>query len=132
MSKEEALEILKKCEDAGLVHKAYHKYGNSSAEEVAICNCCNCCCMTARDCLIFPVVNETNYLVSIDEDLCTGCATCVDLCYNKAIELNDDGKAEREEEFCVGCGVCAYHCPESVISLVEGPRIVRMIPPRKN
>jgi len=132
VSKEEALEILKKCEDAGLVHKAYHKYGNSSAEEVAICNCCNCCCMTARDCLIFPVVNETNYLASIDEDLCTGCATCVDLCYNKAIELNDDGKAEREEEFCVGCGVCAYHCPESAISLVEGPRLVRMLPPRKN
>ena len=132
ISKEEALEILKKCEDAGLVHKAYHKYGNSSAEEVAICNCCNCCCMTARDCLIFPVVNETNYLASIDEDLCTGCATCVDLCYNKAIELNDDGKAEREEEFCVGCGVCAYHCPESAISLIEGTRLVRMIPPRKN
>ncbi|MHA1459703.1 MAG: 4Fe-4S binding protein [Promethearchaeota archaeon] len=68
----------------------------------------------------------------MDEDLCTRCATCVDLCYNEAIELNDDGKAEREEEFCVGCGVCAYHCPESAISLVEGPRIVRMIPPRKN
>jgi len=51
---------------------------------------------------------------------------------DKAIELNDDGKAEREEEFCVGCGVCAYHCPESAISLVEGPRLVRMLPPRRN
>ena len=132
VSKEEALEILKKCEDAGLVHKAYHKYGNSSAEEVAICNCCNCCCMTARDCLIFPVVNETNYLAEIDEDLCIGCGTCVDLCYNKAIELNDDNKAERIEEFCAGCGVCAYHCPENAISLVEGPRMVRMLPTRKN
>jgi NAD-dependent dihydropyrimidine dehydrogenase PreA subunit len=132
VSKEEALEILKKCEDAGLVHKAYHKYGNSAAEEVAICNCCNCCCMTARDCLIFPVVNETNYLAEIDEDLCIGCGTCVDLCYNKAIELNDDDIAERIEEYCAGCGVCAYHCPENAISLIEGPRMVRMIPPRKN
>ena len=131
VSKEEALEILKKCEDAGLVHKAYHKYGNSSAEEVAICNCCNCCCMTARDCLIFPVVNETNYLAEIDEDLCIGCGTCVDLCYNKAIELNDDDKAERIEEYCAGCGVCAYHCSENAISLIEGPRMVRMLPPRK-
>ncbi|MHA1916486.1 MAG: ATP-binding protein, partial [Promethearchaeota archaeon] len=132
VSKEEALDILKKCEDAGLVHKAYHKYGNSAAEEVAICNCCNCCCMTARDCLIFPVVNETNYLASIDEDLCIGCGTCVDLCYNKAIELNDDNIAERIEEYCAGCGVCAYHCSEKAISLIEGPRMVRMIPPRKN
>ena len=132
VTKEEALEVLKKCEDAGLVHKAYHKYGNSAAEEVAICNCCNCCCMTARDCLIFPVVNETNYLANIDEDLCIGCGTCVDLCYNKAIELNDDNIAERIEEYCAGCGVCAYHCPEKAISLIEGPRMVRMLPPRKN
>ncbi|MHA2038606.1 MAG: ATP-binding protein [Promethearchaeota archaeon] len=132
VSKEEALEALKSYEDAGLVHKAYHLHGDIAREEVAICNCCSCCCMTARDCLIFPVVNATNYLASIDEDLCTGCGTCVDICYNKAIELNDDDKAERLEEICAGCGVCAYHCPENAISLIEGPRMVRMIPPRKN
>ena len=132
VSKEEALVILKKCEDAGLVHKAYHLHGDTAKEEVAICNCCSCCCLTARDCLIFPVVNATNYLASIDEDLCIGCGTCVEKCYNKAIELNDDDKAERLEEFCAGCGVCAYHCPENAISLIEGPRLVRMLPPRKN
>ena len=132
VSKEEALEILKKCEDAGLVHKAYHLHGDTTKEEVAICNCCSCCCVTARDCLIYPVVNATNYLASIDGDLCIGCGTCVDLCINKAIELNDDDKAERVEEFCAGCGVCAYHCPENAISLIEGQRIVRMLPPRKN
>jgi heterodisulfide reductase subunit A len=66
------------------------------------------------------------------QDLCIGCGTCVDLCYNKAIELNDDDKAERIEEYCAGCGVCAYHCSEKAISLIEGPRMVRMIPPRKN
>ncbi len=131
VSKEEALEVLKKCEDAGLVHKAYHLHGDTTKEEVAICNCCSCCCLTARDCLIFPVVNATNYLASIDEDLCIGCGTCVEKCYNHAIELNDDNKAERDEEFCVGCGVCAYHCPENAISLIEGKRIVRMLPPRK-
>lgn len=132
ISKEEALDILKKCEDAGLVHKAYHRRGDTSQDEVAVCNCCQCCCLTARDCLIFPVVNATNYLASIDEDLCVGCGTCVDLCYNKAIELNDDNIAERMEEFCAGCGVCAYHCPENAISLIEGERIIRMMPPRLN
>jgi len=131
VSKEEALEILKKCEDAGLVHKAYHLHGDTTKDEVAICNCCSCCCLTAKDCLIFPVVNANNYLASIDEDLCIGCGNCVEKCYNKAVKLNDDDKAERDEEFCVGCGVCAYHCPENAISLIEGPRIVRMLPPRK-
>ena len=53
---------------------------------------------------------------------------------NKAaiIELNNDDKAERIEEYCAGCGVCAYHCSENAISLIEGPRMVRMLPPRKN
>ncbi|MFX0043948.1 MAG: ATP-binding protein [Candidatus Hodarchaeota archaeon] len=130
VSKEEALKILKQCEEAGLVHKAYHLHGDSNKEEVAICNCCSCCCLTARDCLILPVANETNYLASIDHDLCIGCGTCVEKCYNNAIELLEDNKAERLEEFCIGCGVCAYFCPENAISLIEGPRIVRMIPPK--
>ena len=130
VSKEEALNILKQCEEAGLVHKAYHLHGDTNKEEVAICNCCNCCCLTARDCLIFPVANATNYLASIDHDLCIGCGTCVEKCYNNAIELKDN-KAERIEKFCIGCGVCAYFCPENAISLIEGPRIVRMLPPKK-
>ena len=104
---------------------------DTSKEEVAICNCCSCCCLTARDCLIFPVANATNYLASIDQDLCVGCGTCVEKCYNKAVYLNDDNKAERMEEYCVGCGVCAYFCPENAISLIEGERIVRMSPPRQ-
>ncbi|MFX1312089.1 MAG: ATP-binding protein [Promethearchaeota archaeon] len=132
ISKDEALKILKKCEDAGLVHKAYHLHGDTTKEEVAICNCCSCCCLTARECLIFPVANATNYLASIDQDLCIGCGTCVEKCYNHAIFLNDENKAERIEEYCVGCGVCAYNCPENAISLIEGQRIVRMLPPRKN
>ncbi len=132
VSKEEAMEILNKIEEAGLVHKAYHLRGDTGKDEVAICNCCSCCCLTAKEALISPVVNATNYLASIDEDLCTGCGICVEKCYNQIIELNDNDKAERIEEFCVGCGVCAYHCPENAISLIEGPRTVRMMPARKN
>ena len=80
---------------------------------------------------IIPVANATNYLSSIDQDLCVGCGTCVEKCYNNAIYLNDDNKAERIEEYCVGCGVCAYLCPENAISMIEGQRIVRMTPPRR-
>jgi ferredoxin/DNA-binding Lrp family transcriptional regulator len=131
ISKEEALKILKECEKAGLVHKAYHLHSDIDKEEVAICNCCSCCCLTSREHLIFPTVTATNYLASIDSDLCIGCGTCVEKCYNKAIELNEDNKAERIEELCVGCGVCAYFCPENAISLIEGQRFVRMLPSRK-
>ena len=132
VSKEEAMKILKRIEEAGLVHKAYHLHSDISKDEVAICNCCSCCCLTARDCLIFPVANATNYLADINQDLCVGCGTCVEKCYNKAIDLNDNDKAERIEEYCVGCGVCASVCPENAISLIEGKRVVRMSPPRRD
>jgi NAD-dependent dihydropyrimidine dehydrogenase PreA subunit/DNA-binding Lrp family transcriptional regulator len=131
VSKEEALEILKRCEEAGLVHKAYHLHSDISKEEVAICNCCSCCCLSSRENSIFPLGNATNFLAEINPDLCIGCGTCVEKCHNNAIELNDDNKAERIEEYCIGCGVCAYFCPENAISLLEGQRIVRISPPRR-
>ena len=46
ISKEEALEILKKCEDDGLVHKAFHTNLDPMREIDGLCNCCKCCCGT--------------------------------------------------------------------------------------
>ncbi|MFX1320158.1 MAG: ATP-binding protein [Promethearchaeota archaeon] len=132
VTKEEALEILKQSEQDGLVHKAYHLHSDISKEEVAICNCCSCCCPNSRNVQNNAVVNATFYLAQIDPDLCIGCGTCIEKCYNNAIFLNDENKAERIKEFCIGCGVCAYFCPENAISMVEGFRMVRMLPPRKN
>ena len=128
VSKEEALEILKKCEEAGLVHKAYHLHSDIHKEEVAICNCCSCCCPNSRNGAFIPINNATNFLAEINQDLCVGCGTCVEKCHMGAIELNDDDKAERIEEYCIGCGVCAYFCPQNAISLTSGKRIVTVIP----
>lgn len=132
ISKEEALKILKQSEEAGLVHKAYHLHSDPQKEEVAICNCCNCCCPNSRNLVFIPINNATNFLAEINQDLCVGCGTCVEKCHNDAIELNDDNKAERIEEHCIGCGVCAYFCPENAIALTGGKRIVNVIPARQN
>jgi len=132
VSKEEALEILKKCEEAGLVHKAYHLHSDIQKEEVAICNCCLDCCPNSRNVVFIPLNNATNFLAEINQDLCVGCQTCIEKCHMGAIELNDDNKAERIEEYCIGCGVCAYFCPENAISLTGGKRIVNVIPARQN
>jgi NAD-dependent dihydropyrimidine dehydrogenase PreA subunit len=129
ISKKEALKIIKDIEDAGLVHKVYHLNSDLSKDEVAICNCCSCCCSTSKVSAIFPSVNISNYLVEIDQDSCIGCGKCVEKCFNQVLELNDQGKAERVGEECVGCGVCAYLCPENSISLIKGPyRRVNIIP----
>jgi len=128
ISKDEALKILKKSEEDGLVHKAYHPNMDFSREEDSICNCCSDCCGQA----VGPTVNLTNFMSQVNQDLCVGCGTCVEKCYKGSMELNEEGKAERVGEYCIGCGICAYFCPENAISLVENERIVRIPPARAN
>ncbi|MHA1670512.1 MAG: ATP-binding protein [Promethearchaeota archaeon] len=128
ISKKEAIKIIKKAEDDGLVHKAYHPNFDISKDETSICNCCSCCCGQVGN----MTANATNYISQVDENLCVGCGTCIEHCHTHSLELNDRGKAECVGEFCIGCGVCAHFCPENAISLVEKERIVRIPPPRLN
>jgi len=52
----------------------------------------------------------------VDEQLCTGCKTCVDLCAYKAIAFSDLTKlAGINEALCQGCGTCAAACPMAAI-----------------
>jgi len=132
VTKEEARKIMMEAEEAGLVHKAFHPGSNVSRPETSICNCCKDCCDTLnlwRD-GAFPLINSTYYLSVIDQDACSGCGVCVERCPTDAIELNDDGTAERDENACFGCGICARFCPEEAISLKEGLRRVSVLPPR--
>jgi ferredoxin len=52
----------------------------------------------------------------IDPDLCTGCATCVDVCPAAAIWM-EDGKANVDPGFCIDCGACIAECPSGAIHL---------------
>lgn len=53
----------------------------------------------------------------IDKNLCTGCATCVDVCPVGAISLVD-GKASVSDD-CTLCGMCVDSCEFGAISLPE-------------
>jgi len=118
ISKEEALEKLKEAEDLGLVHKAFHVRGDPQQEELAICNCCSCCCgnFQAFYSGTSPTHTYTSYIANVNEDDCVGCGTCVDVCPINSIEL-DDTIAKVNTERCFGCGVCAHSCPENAIEL---------------
>ena len=130
ISKEEALKILKKAEDQGLVHKTFHTRFDLTREEDGICSCCKCCCGTfeLRHRGAAPILSMTSYIAKIRTDDCVGCGTCVENCNALAIELEDD-IAVIDENMCIGCGVCVHLCPENAIDFERtGPRKV-MVPP---
>jgi len=131
IDKKEALEILLKSEEDGLVHKAYHPNFDTTRDETSVCNCCKCCCGNSVDSQIGPIVNEAGYLADVDPATCSGCGTCEQYCHAEAIAVDDDGISKVDETRCIGCGVCAYFCPENAISLKESKRVVRIAPPRK-
>jgi len=63
--------------------------------------------------------------IRIDEDLCTGCASCIESCPYGAIELN--GNAAKILPNCNLCGACVEICPEEAIKLERGEIISEKI-----
>jgi heterodisulfide reductase subunit A len=53
----------------------------------------------------------------VDEELCSGCKTCVLLCPYNAISFNEEKKISViNEALCKGCGTCAAACPSGAIT----------------
>jgi len=50
----------------------------------------------------------------VDEDACTGCGICIEVCPYKARTLNERKRiAEVNEALCAGCGGCIAACPSN-------------------
>jgi len=52
----------------------------------------------------------TPMVAIIDEDLCTGCGACIDVCYQEATCMKEN-VAQIERERCIGCELCMTICP---------------------
>ncbi|MHA2316625.1 MAG: ATP-binding protein [Candidatus Hodarchaeales archaeon] len=117
ITKEQALEYLSQAENAGLIHCSM----NIESGQYYICNCCTCCCGVLRGLTERNQPNafvNSNFVMSVDEDLCVGCETCVDRCQFDALDVPDD-MLTIDLDKCVGCGVCAIVCPEDALELVS-------------
>ncbi|MHA1739534.1 MAG: DUF362 domain-containing protein [Candidatus Heimdallarchaeota archaeon] len=128
VTKEEAKEHLKKCQDAGLIHLVGKNkidtqwLGVKPGEKLlTVCNCCECCCLWRMLPNLPGKISRTvNKLPGIKievQDHCSGCGTCADnFCFVKAIKMKDD-LAVIYQEMCRGCGRCIEVCPENAIML---------------
>lgn len=119
ITKEEALEILQKNQEEGLVIQP-----DNSQIFSFVCSCCSCCCENLSKYILLPNpanVVIANYYAEVDYDLCTGCGTCVEICPMKAIKLKDDISSIIRKR-CIGCGNCAAKCPSEAISMKKRER----------
>ncbi|MFO7958640.1 MAG: 4Fe-4S binding protein [Candidatus Brocadiia bacterium] len=56
-------------------------------------------------------------MVTVNEDECTSCGICADVCPVEAISL-DSGVAEVDQDECTECLTCVDECPVEAISEV--------------
>jgi Pyruvate/2-oxoacid:ferredoxin oxidoreductase delta subunit len=120
VSKEEAMDVLKKSAEAGLVHMAYVNKENPTNIGY-ICSCCSCCCEILGGILRFgmaPHVLTASAKSVWDESKCTNCGICVDRCHFGSRKIVN-GALEIDPDRCFGCGLCVSTCPTEAIALVD-------------
>lgn len=126
ITKEEAYEVLRAAEEAGLVHLI----GNVEHGHHFICNCCGCCCGILQAVKRFPSSVNSHYYARIDPDTCTACGVCAsERCQVDAIEDAGDFYTVIKDK-CIGCGLCATTCPAEAIELIAKAPGERISPPQ--
>jgi Na+-translocating ferredoxin:NAD+ oxidoreductase RNF subunit RnfB len=116
ISVEEATDILKKCQDEGLVTQPA-----TSKNPGGMCNCCGDCCGVLRALRKHPrpaTMVFSNHMATVNQEECTGCEDCLERCQMDAIVMTDGQTAEINPDRCIGCGLCVTTCPVEAIELV--------------
>lgn len=122
---EECMKLLDECEDYGFIPQV------GPVDPVQnVCNCGKFCFELKQKKLREKPVDwaDSNFYAVVDEDLCTGCETCVDRCIMEAIKVGEKGVAEIDLDKCLGCGLCVTKCPVEALMLKEKDGIQRYKP----
>jgi iron only hydrogenase large subunit-like protein len=61
---------------------------------------------------------EFYHALTIDKDVCVGCANCMSVCPTEAIRIRN-GKAELYNNKCIDCGACYKVCPVKAIYIKQ-------------
>ncbi len=114
VSREEALKVLNRSEEAGLIHCS----SNTSKYINFICNCCACHCGIIQSLKrgIIPMGAVSSFIIAVSEDDCSGCRTCIDRCQMDALTL-EGAVVVPDVKRCIGCGLCISVCPTEALRL---------------
>ena len=55
----------------------------------------------------------------VDNNKCTGCGLCVEVCSVEAISLSPQKIIEIETDNCIECGACENECPNGAITVIQ-------------
>ena len=114
---QEAAEVLEIADKHGLVHLSLYRPDHRL---YALCSCCACCCHDLRLLLEYDqkrLVVHSDYIATVDENLCTHCGICVQRCVFEA-RFEEQNRIGFRPDDCFGCGLCETTCPENAITMV--------------
>jgi len=120
VTKDEAREIVERCEEAGLIHMSR----NTTDEIDFMCNCDRWHCEVVGQVLKQPrpgLVFNSGFRPAFDTERCVACETCIDRCPPEALTMGAADVPIVNTDRCFGCGVCATGCPESAIAMENKP-----------
>ena len=118
LTKEEAIDMLKMCEEEGLVHTVENKHGLGHV----ICNCDAVACGNwGHDrAYVKKFTAPSRFKARVEADLCTACEICADRCFFDAVSMEGtDDTAIIDPDKCMGCGICVPTCPVEAIAYEE-------------
>jgi Pyruvate/2-oxoacid:ferredoxin oxidoreductase delta subunit len=124
ISYEEAMEIIWRAEEAGLVHNV----DNCEGEIGSICNCCSCCSilLTSWQRGYTNADSPSRYRVVHENERCDLCEVCLDRCPSGARSLDAGARIVTDEARCLGCGLCVTACAGGANQMVLYQQQVRL------
>jgi Na+-translocating ferredoxin:NAD+ oxidoreductase subunit B len=120
VGREEAREIVDRCEEAGLIHMSR----NTTDEIDFMCNCDRWHCEVVGQVLKQPrpgLVFNSGLEPAFDAERCVACETCIERCPPEALRMGEANVPVVNTDRCFGCGVCATGCPEAAIAMDNKP-----------
>ena len=67
-----------------------------------------------------PIYLKNVVTLQLDENKCTGCGMCLDVCPHEVFKMNSRLVVIQNRDACMECGACSLNCPVNAITVQSG------------